>query len=49
MPALSVASGLGANLQDRAKLGIAGAAFGQLITVDDKGVWLQPITPSWNR
>ncbi len=31
--------GLGANPQERAQLGIAGAGFGQLITMDSKGTW----------
>ena len=36
---LAIVIGLGANPQERAKLGIAGAGFGQLITMDNKGVW----------
>lgn len=37
--AIAVVIGLGANPQERAKLGIAGAGFGQLITIDGKGTW----------
>lgn len=37
--AIAVVIGLGANPQERAKLGIAGAGFGQLITMDGKGTW----------
>lgn len=36
---LAVVIGLGANPQDRAQLGMVGAGFGQLITMDSKGVW----------
>ena len=36
---LAIVVGLGANPQERAKLGMAGAGFGQLITMDGKGVW----------
>lgn len=36
---IAILIGLGANPQERAQLGIAGAGFGQLITMDTKGVW----------
>lgn len=36
---IAIVIGLGANPQDRAQLGIAGAGFGQLISVDAKGAW----------